>query len=99
MKIELASTTPPIDPAQLKRTGAAKDFESLLIAQMLRSVREEGSGWLGSGDDQASDAAFGLGEEELARALSGSGGIGLSRIIEAGLKQEAKTEASGPEVS
>ena len=90
MKIDIASTPAQVDPAQLKRSGAAKDFESLLIAQMLRSVREEGSGWLGTGEDESSAAAFGLGEEQLAKSLSGHGGIGLSRIIESGLKSEPK---------
>ena len=76
------------NPAQKetqKQLGAARDFESLLLGQMLRSVREEGSGWLGTGDDDASAAAFGLGEDQLARALTKAGGIGLSKVIAAGL--------------
>jgi Rod binding domain-containing protein len=85
----ILSGAAPIDAAQLKRSGAAKDFEALLVSQMLRSVREEGSGWLGTGDDQASEAAFGLGEQELGKALSGSGGFGLSKVIDAGLKAES----------
>ena len=89
MTINPVDTTPAIDTAQLKRSGAAKDFEALLVGQMLRSVREEGSGWLGTGDDQASEAAFGLGEEQLARAISTSGGFGLSKIIDAGLKKQS----------
>jgi Rod binding domain-containing protein len=68
-----------------KETGASKDFEALLIGQMLHSVREEGSGWLGTGDDEASAAAFGFGEEQLARALTQSGGLGLSKVIATGL--------------
>lgn len=95
MKIALASTTPEIDTQQLKRTGAAKDFESLLIAQMLRSVREEASGWLG-GDDQTSDAASGLGEEQLARALTSSGGLGLTKVIEKGLRANPAQGAALP---
>jgi Rod binding domain-containing protein len=70
---------------KLKQAGASKDFEALLIGQMLRSVREEGSGWLGTGDDEASATAFGLGEEQLAKALTAGGGLGLTKIIEAGL--------------
>jgi Rod binding domain-containing protein len=89
MNINPVDTTPAIDTAQLKRAGAAKDFEALLVGQMLRSVREEGSGWLGTGEDQSSEAAFGLGEEQLARALSSSGGFGLSKIIDAGLKKQS----------
>jgi Rod binding domain-containing protein len=75
----------PVNTEQLRRTGAAKDFEALLIGQMLHSVREADSGWLGTGEDQSSDAAFGLGEEELAKALSQSGGIGLAKLIDSGL--------------
>jgi Rod binding domain-containing protein len=86
----VASSLATPDKAQLKRAGASQDFEALLISQMLRSVREEGSGWMGTGDDEASSAAFGLGEEQLARALTARGGLGLSRVIDAGLqKQEA----------
>src|SRR5882672_10121756 len=91
----LASAMTPPDGAKLKRAGASKDFEALLIGQMLRSVREEGSGWLDTGDDQASSAAFGLGEEQLARAITSRGGFGLSRVIEEGLrKQEAVSNQS-----
>ena len=78
--------TSALDKTHVKSAGAAKDFEALLVSQMLRSVREEGSGWLGTGDDQASEAAFGLGEEQFARALSARGGLGLARVIEAGLE-------------
>jgi Rod binding domain-containing protein len=76
-----------INTEQLKRTGAAKDFEALLIGQMLHSVRQEG-GWMGTGEDQSSDAAFGLGEEELAKALSEHGGLGLAKLIDSGLRKE-----------
>ena len=82
-----------IDPVRLKQAHAASDFEALLISQMLKSIRTEGTGWLGTGDDQSSDAAFGLGEEELARALATSGGFGLSKLIESGLRA-AETAAA-----
>jgi Rod binding domain-containing protein len=68
-----------------KQSGAAQDFEALLIGQMLRSMREDGSGWLGTGDDDAGATAFAFGEEELAKAISKRGGLGLSKIIAAGL--------------
>jgi Rod binding domain-containing protein len=87
MTIPAISADVPVDTAQLKRSGAAKDFEALLLGQMLQSVREAESGWLGTGEDQSSDAAFGLGEQELAKALSQSGGIGLSKLIDQGLSK------------
>ncbi len=78
-----------------KRVGAAQDFEALLIGQMLHSMREGDSGWLGTGDDDAGSTAFAFGEDELAKALSRSGGLGLSKIIAAGL--EAKAAAAEKE--
>ncbi len=79
--ISAAIDTAAIDKTHLKSATAAKDFEALLVGQMLKSVREEGSGWLGTGDDQSSAAAFGLAEEHLAQALAARGGFGLSRVI------------------
>jgi Rod binding domain-containing protein len=73
------------DKEKQKEVGAAKDFEAILIGQMLRSVREEDSGWLGTGDDDASATAFGLGEEQLAKAMAAGGGLGLSKVIASGL--------------
>jgi len=68
-----------------KAHTAAKDFESLLIGQMLHSIHEDGSSWLGTEDDDAAATASGFGEDELAKALANSGGLGLARIIESGL--------------
>ena len=68
-----------------KAVKAAQDFEALLVGQMLRSVREEESGWLGTGDDDAGSTALGLGEEELAKAVAAGGGFGLAKIIASGL--------------
>jgi Rod binding domain-containing protein len=73
------------DKEQQKQLGAAQDFEALLIGQMLHSLREEGSGWLGTGDDDAAAVAFGFGEDQLAKALTKGGGLGLSRVIADGL--------------
>ena len=86
MKISPTISTPGVDPVLLKRTGAAKDFEALLLTQMLRSVRENSGGWLGSGDDEADSPAAGLGEEELAKALASAGGLGIASLINEGLK-------------
>jgi Rod binding domain-containing protein len=72
-----------------KALTAAKDFESLLIGQMLHSARESGSGWLGTDDDDAAGTAVGFGEDELAKALANSGGLGLAHIIASGLAPKA----------
>jgi len=64
---------------------AAKQFEGLLIGQMLKSVRESGSSWLGTGEDQAGESAMALAEENLANALAKTGGLGLAGTIVSGL--------------
>ena len=86
----------PAAPAnnQQKGVAAAKDFEALLIGQMLRSAREEGSGWLGTDDDDAGSAAFSLGEDQLAKAMAAGGGLGLAKVIAAGLAQQPKPDAT-----
>ena len=68
--------------AEKKSAGAAQDFESLLIGQMLKAAREEKSGWLGSDDaDQSSDAVLSLGEQQMSKALAAGGGLGLAKMI------------------
>jgi Rod binding domain-containing protein len=67
--------------------GAA-DFEALLIDQMLRSAREAGGGGLTGDDDDDSEAnssLLELGEQQFAQALSTSGGLGIGKMIVAGL--------------
>jgi len=70
----------------LKAANAAGQFESLLIAQMLKSMRESESGWLGTGEDSASDSAMAMAEEHFASAISAAGGLGLAKLVDSGLK-------------
>jgi Rod binding domain-containing protein len=88
-----ALAQPKPDNAKDKVASAARDFEALLLGQILKSVHEEG-GWLGGGDDDAGEAAVGLGEEQLARTMAASGGLGLSKLIAAGLRNEQDRETS-----
>ncbi|MDP9054996.1 MAG: hypothetical protein M3N93_11965 [Acidobacteriota bacterium] len=82
-----------------KQLAAAQDFESLLIGQMLHSMRENGSSWLGTGDDDAGATAFGFGEDQLARALTKGGGLGLANVIAAGLAAKSAASQAGSEES
>lgn len=67
--------------ARIKK--AAREFEALLIGEMLKTTREAGSdGWLGSGDGSANQSAMGLAESQLAQAISQGGGLGLAHLIE-----------------
>ena len=95
---EKASGSPAAPPKSSpgKIENAARQFESLLIAQILRSMHESGSaGWLGTGDDQSGESAMELAEEQFAQALSSRGGLGLSRLIVQGLNVRSKSDPSG----
>ncbi|MDQ2840785.1 MAG: rod-binding protein [Acidobacteriota bacterium] len=77
-----------------KLHGAAQQFESLLIGEMLKSAREAGSdGWLGSGDSTGDDSAMDMAESQLANSLSASGGLGLAKVIEHSMAKPAQNTA------
>jgi Rod binding domain-containing protein len=78
---------PKDDPAKV--LNAAKQFESLLVAQMMKSMQDSEGGWLGTGDDQSSSAAMEYGQEAFAQAMSVSGGLGLAKMVAAGLQRAA----------
>ena len=81
-----ATRTCKEDPKKIE--NAAQQFESLLLAQILKSLREAGSGgWLGGGEDQAGAPAMELAEEQFAQALSTQGGLGLAKMISDDLKR------------
>lgn len=93
-----AAGSGPKQDSPAKILDAAKQFESLLIAQILRAARGSGEGWMGSGGDASSDCASGYAEEQFAAAMAKGGGLGLANIIAAGLqKAQAATSGSGNE--
>ncbi len=62
----------------------AREFEALLIAQLLKSMRGAG-GWLGSGSE-AGGLMVEVAEQQLARALAAGGGLGLAELVAEGLE-------------
>jgi Rod binding domain-containing protein len=97
----MSSITPPISPAgallgtvaESKPTrieDAARQFESILIAQMLRSARESASAM---GEEDESDTGGStmreVAEQQFALMLARQGGIGLTRLVTAGLERGA----------
>ena len=74
------------DPAKIR--DAAQQFEALLIGQMMRSVRESGGGWLGSGADPSGDCATEYAEQHFATTLAQQGGLGLADLISKGLRRD-----------
>ncbi len=80
---------PREDPAKIAEVTT--QFESLLLTQMLKSMREAGSGgWMGSGEDQAGASMLELAEEQFARVMSAGGGLGL-----AAMARDALTNRTG----
>jgi Rod binding domain-containing protein len=70
---------------------AAHDFEALLISQMLKAARESEGGMTGDADeqDETNSTMVELGEQQLAQALAASGGLGIAKIVIAGLSNHA----------
>jgi Rod binding domain-containing protein len=83
-------TADAADPSKVRRIqDAARQFEALLIEQLLRSARGSGEGWLGGGEDGPGGIATGFAEQQLAIAMSAQGGLGLASLIVQGLERGA----------
>jgi Rod binding domain-containing protein len=72
------------NPAKIR--DAAQQFEALLLGQILHSVHDDDSGWLGSGGDSSSGCASDYAEQQLAVSIAQQGGLGLSKLISDGLE-------------
>jgi Rod binding domain-containing protein len=70
-----------LETAPSKLEDAARQFESLLMAELLRVSRGEGSGWLGTGDDASMSSAMDLAQEYFAQAMTAQGGIGIVQYV------------------
>jgi flagellar protein FlgJ len=81
-----AAAHQPDNPAKIH--DAAQQFEALLLGQILRSERESGNGWLGSGGDPAADSAIDFAEQQFATLLARQGGLGLASLISSGLESK-----------
>lgn len=100
LSISAASPTLPFEwteaglSADLRSTpegirAAAVEFEALLVAQMLRSMREaSGGGWLGGEEQDAAFSLMEMAEQCLATALAAQGGLGLARLVEQSLADQ-----------
>lgn len=73
---------------------ASSQFEALLIGEILKSAREsDGSDWLGT-EDEAGSSLMDMSEQQLSQALASGGGLGLAKMIAAGLTKTASHSAS-----
>jgi flagellar protein FlgJ len=74
-----------------KISGVAKQFEALMIGQMLKSAREaSGGGWLGDEDDredQTGSLVMEMAEQGLSQALAARGGLGIAKMVSTNLQR------------
>ncbi len=82
-----------------KIASVAKQFEALMIGQMLKSAREaSGGGWLTDEDDQedtTGSLVMEMAEQGFSQALAARGGLGLAKMVTQNLERgEPKTPNS-----
>ena len=65
---------------------SAMDFEALLLTEMLRSAREVGASTEDDQNSEVNSSLVDLGEQQFAQALAASGGLGIGKMVIAGLK-------------
>jgi Rod binding domain-containing protein len=69
-------------PAPTKIEGAAKQFEALMIAQMLRTARENTED-----GNSSSSTMLDVADQQFSQVLANNGGLGLAKMIVEGLNQ------------
>jgi peptidoglycan hydrolase FlgJ len=67
-------------PAPDKVHAAAEQFEALLMGQILRSARQNNTGWAG-GEDASAECATDYAEQQFSAVLARQGGLGLAAMI------------------
>lgn len=93
--LELGQSSLTTPEAKIKT--ASKEFEALLIGQILKSARESGDGgWLGTDSEDADSSVLELAEQQIASSLSAQGGLGLGKLIQQGLTQAEKSVQDSP---
>jgi Rod binding domain-containing protein len=60
---------------------ASRQFEALMISEMMKSIREAEEGGPMGEKDQSAGSVLQLGDEQFAQALAARGGLGLARIF------------------
>ena len=86
--VDAGAAAPKDDPVKVRES--AKQFEALLIGQMLKSMRDSEGGWLGTEGDDASSSAMEYAQENFAQSLANSGGLGLAKLVAGGLQKRAE---------
>lgn len=83
-------------PSTTKIDDAARQFEALMIGQILKSAHgSDSAGWLGAGEgDGASATAIQVAEEYLGQAIAKGGGVGIAKMVIRGVDKNATKPAN-----
>lgn len=73
-----------------KLAESARDFEALLITQVLKTALTSES--MGLSENEAGGHAVQFAAEEFGRAIAAQGGMGLSRLVLQGLERSGGSE-------
>lgn len=87
----IAPTAAPSKEDPAKVLNASKQFEALLIGQMMKSMHDADGGWLGTGDDQSASSAMEYGQEIFAQSMAANGGLGLASMVAKGLQEPSRS--------
>ncbi|MBL8242477.1 MAG: hypothetical protein JNM66_33940 [Bryobacterales bacterium] len=74
--------------------SAAREFEALLIGQLMQSAFSPEQMGLGGEMDSGGQTMLDFGREHLARVIAEGGGLGLGKLIESGLAKGDKNAAA-----
>ena len=87
----------PTAPKPKNAAEAAKQFEAVLIAQLLHNAHESGAdAGLGGGQDSSADTMWDVAAQQFSQLLANNGGLGLGKLIAAAM---SKNSAGAPTVS
>ena len=82
-----SKSTSSRDPEKI--ADAAKQFEALMIEEMLKSARASGTGdWSGTGEDQTGSTMSEMAEQQFAQLLAAKGGFGIAKLVVAGFDKK-----------
>jgi Rod binding domain-containing protein len=77
-----------------KMVDAARQFEALLLTQILRSGRAADEIWSDPDQMQHTDSVMGMAEEQIAQALAARGALGIASLVVQGLAADKATAAA-----
>lgn len=78
----------PAEPKPRDTAEAAKQFEALLLNQMLQSARDAEEH-----EDQAGESMWSMASQQFAKVMADNGGVGIAKLVVEGLRQKPPVSA------